>query len=362
MSAKYRWVQWNRHKLVYDATALGGIVLFAGTFVVVGSVVYSGEHALSGPILLLRALGVTALLLLHVVLAIGPLARLDRRFLPLLYNRRHLGVMLFFVSLGHAVLVFLFYGGFGNRSPIMAVLAPDRALSWPSGLPYEMFGFVALMILFAMAATSHDFWLKNLTPRVWKSLHMLVYAAYALLIAHVVFGAMQSERNVLYPVLLGAGVIGLGSLHLLAGLREVSRPRNAEAQLGDEFAGWIDAGRADAIDDGRATVVCPGSGERIAVFRDGDAFSAVSNVCAHQGGPLGEGAIVDGCITCPWHGYQYRASDGQSPPPYTEKIPTYEVRIAGERVYVNPNANAPGTPVEPARLGANAERKGHDDA
>ena len=81
-----------------------------------------------------------------------------------------------------------------------------------------------------------------------------------------------------------------------------------------------------------------------------------------RAGLLGEGAIVDGCITCPWHGYQYRAADGQSPPPYTEKIPTYEVRIAGERVYVNPNANAPGTPVEPARLGANAERKGHDDA
>ncbi len=114
-----------------------------------------------------------------------------------------------------------------------------------------MFGFVALMILFAMASTSHDFWLKHLSPRVWKSLHMLVYVAYALLIAHVVFGAMQSERSVLYPVLLSAGVIGLGSLHLLAGLREVSRPRNAEAQLGVELAGWIDAGRTDAIEDGR---------------------------------------------------------------------------------------------------------------
>jgi nitrite reductase/ring-hydroxylating ferredoxin subunit/DMSO/TMAO reductase YedYZ heme-binding membrane subunit len=362
MSVRYRWVQWNRHKLVYDATVLGGIVLFLGAFVVVGSAVFPGEQALSGPILLLRALGVTALLLLHIVLAIGPLARLDRRFLPLLYNRRHLGVMLFFIALGHAALVVLFYGGFGNRNPVLAVLAPDRALSWPSGLPYEFFGFVALLILFAMAATSHDFWLKHLSARVWKSLHMLVYVAYVLLIAHVVFGAMQSERSVLYPVLLGAGVIGLGTLHLLAGLREVARSPNPTSHRGDALDGWLDAGRVDAIGDGRATVVCPASGERIAVFRDGEAYSAVSNVCAHQGGPLGEGAIVDGCITCPWHGYQYRASDGQSPPPYTEKIPTYEVRIAGERVYVNPRANAPGTPVEPARLGASTEREERDDA
>ncbi len=361
MSVSYRWVQWNRHKRIYDATVIGGIACFVGAFVLVGSLVHTDAHALSGPILLLRAFGVTALLLLHIVLAIGPLARLDRRFLPLLYNRRHLGVMLFFVALAHAVLVVLFYGGFGNRNPLLAVLAPDRSMSWPSGLPYEFFGFLALLILFAMAATSHDYWLKNLTPRVWKSLHMLVYVAYALLIAHVVFGAMQSERSVLYPVLLGTGVIGLGMLHLLAGLREVTREPSELAQRQPDLKGWLDAGRLDAIEDGRATVLCPANGERIAVFRDGDSYSAVSNVCAHQGGPLGEGAIVNGCITCPWHGYQYRATDGQSPPPYTEKIPTYEVRIAGERVYVNPKANAPGTPVEPARAQRGVERKGPSD-
>lgn len=39
-----------------------------------------------------------------------------------------------------------------------------------------------------MAATSHDFWLKNLTAPVWKRLHMLVYAAYALLLAHLLLG------------------------------------------------------------------------------------------------------------------------------------------------------------------------------
>ena len=49
---------------------------------------------------LIRALGTCALLLLHVILAIGPLARLDRRFLPLLYNRRHLGVTMFLLALG----------------------------------------------------------------------------------------------------------------------------------------------------------------------------------------------------------------------------------------------------------------------
>ena len=76
--------------------------------------------------------------------------------------------------------------------------------------------------------------------------------------------------------------------------------------------------------------------------------SAVTNICANQGGPLGEGKVVDGCITCPWHGWQYRPQDGRSPPPFTEKIVTYQVRIVAGRVEVDPTPLAPGTAVEPA--------------
>jgi nitrite reductase/ring-hydroxylating ferredoxin subunit len=73
-------------------------------------------------------------------------------------------------------------------------------------------------------------------------------------------------------------------------------------------------------------------------------------VCAHQGGPLGEGRILDGCITCPWHGWEYRPSDGCSPPPFAERLPTYRVRIAGGRLLLNPEPLPPGTAVEPARV------------
>ena len=78
---------------------------------------------------------------------------------------------------------------------------------------------------------------------------------------------------------------------------------------------------------------------------------AVSNVCRHQGGPLGEGRIVDGCITCPWHGWQYRPSDGCSPPPFEEKVETYRVRIADGAVWVHPEPAAPGTPQQGAPVG-----------
>lgn len=347
MSAGYRLVQWNRHKRVYDAIMLLAVAAFLLVFVAGGKLLYRGREAIGDPVLLLRALGTCAIVMLHVVLCIGPLARFDRRFAPLLYNRRHLGVCTFVVGLGHATLATLYYGGFGVRNPVSAVLAGYRSFGSISGFPFEVLGFIALLILFLMAATSHDFWLKNLSPRVWKNLHMSVYGAYALLIGHVALGAMQSERSLVYPVLLGLGVVVVGGMHIAAGRREVARDIAAEAPPKGATQ-WIDIGSVDEIPPDRAKVVCLKSRERIAVFKYDGKVSAVSNVCVHQGGPLGEGKVVGACITCPWHGYQYQPGNGQSPPPFTEKIPTYQVRIEGRRIMLNPTPLPPGTPVEPA--------------
>ena len=63
------------------------------------------------------------------------------------------------------------------------------------------------------------------------------------------------------------------------------------------------------------------------MFRDGTQIGALTNVCAHQNGPIGEGRIINGCVTCPWHGYEYRLEDGCAPPPFTEKLATYRVRL-----------------------------------
>ncbi|MEO1534920.1 MAG: Rieske (2Fe-2S) protein, partial [Planctomycetota bacterium] len=111
---------------------------------------------------------------------------------------------------------------------------------------------------------------------------------------------------------------------------------------------------AGDIPDDRARVVTLPSGDSVAVFRQGDSVTAISNVCAHQGGPLGEGKIVDGCATCPWHGYQYRTGDGCSPPPYTERLATYDVRIRAGRVEVNTTANELGAKTTPGTIDGDA--------
>ena len=351
MSVSYRAVQWNRHKRVYDAVVVGTALAWVVGFIAVSMATMPAGEEVSELILAIRAFGTGAIALLVVILSIGPLARLSPRFSSILYNRRHLGVTMFLMALAHAALATLWYHGFGVLDPLASILASGWPFGGLSQLPFQPLGLAALVILFAMAATSHDFWLRNLSPRAWKALHQSVSLAFALLVAHVGFGVLQDAVSPVYGWAACALVAWVTGLHLAAGLVERARDR---AVARAEADGWVRVCTLGEIEDGAARRVrladpTDGRARTVAVFRSGDAYSAISGVCAHQGGPLAEGRIVDGCVTCPWHGYQYLADRGQSPPPFTERIPTYELRIEGRTILVDPRAKAPGTPVPPCR-------------
>ena len=342
MSQTYRAVGWNRQKRRYDATIAGGVASYLALFIA-GGFALAPDATIET--LIIRACGTAALFLLHVVLAIGPLCRLDRRFLPLLYNRRHLGVTTFLLGAAHGVFAVVQFHALGDVNPLASVLVTSHSYTSLADFPFQQLGLAALAILFAMAATSHDFWLRNLTAPVWKSLHMLVYLAYGLVVAHVALGALQAERSPVLPAVLLTGVAVIAALHIRAAWRE--HAGDVDRSAGDAF---VDVCAVDDIPDSRARTVCL-SGERVAVFKYDGRLSAVSNVCRHQNGPLGEGKIVNGCIVCPWHGYEYRPDSGASPPPFTEKVATYDVQVRHGRVLVNPRPHPPGTRLEPARIG-----------
>ena len=183
MSNAYRAVQWNRHKWVYDGFVMAGVVLFVVAFVAVTKKTHPApQHLGPPPILLMRATASCAFVMLHLILVIGPLARLSSKFAPLLYNRRHLGVAMFSVSAVHAIIATLFYHGLGSANPIIGIFTDNTRYDSIAHFPFQTLGFAAFVILFVMAATSHDFWLKNLGPSFWKAIHMLVYVAYVLLV------------------------------------------------------------------------------------------------------------------------------------------------------------------------------------
>jgi len=339
MSVGFRAVQWNRAKLVYDGILLAAVALYLGGFVLIETTLHPPKNAPDVVDLLIRAFGTCAFLMLTVILCIGPLARLDRRFLPLLYNRRHFGVLTFLIALTHALLMIEWFAMQDALPDLMTEMTNLPAYGRFIGFPFKALGLTALLVLFVMAATSHDFWLAFLTPPVWKAMHMLVYGAYGLVVMHVALGAMQDNRSPWLPVFVGGCFLLVAVLHVVAGRRERAGDRGGAVE-----GGWIAVGSPLSIPDKQARIVTAPDGERIAVFRDGPRVGALTNLCAHQNGPLGEGRIIDGCITCPWHGFQYRLEDGRAPPPFTEVLATYRVRLRDGILEVDPRPLPPGTP------------------
>lgn len=343
MSLGYRAVGWNRQKKIYDALMLTGVALYLMVFIVTGLLWHPN---ITVETLLIRGLGTCALVLLHVILLLGPLCRLDERFLPLLYNRRHMGVTMFVLALTHGVFALIQYHALGNLNPLLSVLTSNTQYMSLANFPFEMLGIVALLILFFMAATSHDFWLVNLTAPVWKALHMMVYVAYALIVMHVALGFLQAETSPVLTGMMSVGMIAVLGLHVLAAFKEKKLDENELHATNGEY---VEACAVADIPE-KCAQIATIAGERVAIFKYDGKISAVSNVCQHQNGPLGEGRIIDGCITCPWHGYQYLPDTGASPPPFTEKIPTFDVKVENGRVLVRARPNPPGTFVAPALI------------
>jgi sulfoxide reductase heme-binding subunit YedZ len=352
MTVSYTGISWNRQKKIYDATLAGLVVLALGLFA--GVTLATNPNA-TAEILIIRSTSATALLLLHVILCIGPLARLDPRFLPMHYNRRHLGVMMFFLAAVHAGLATFLYHGLGQTNLFVSIFtayaddyaAPFSATAAISDFPFEPFGALALGIFFLMAATSHDFWLRNLGPSFWKTLHTLVHAAYGLVLVHVFYGALQSERSLVYPILLGSGFVVVIGLHFAAYRKEKAFDKVTLPSPAAD--GCVNVCAVGDLTEGRGRTVWAGK-ERVALFLHQGRVFGLSNVCRHQGGPIGEGRIVDGCATCPWHGWTYRPEDGMSPPPFEEVVATYNVRVEDGRVWVDPRPNALKTKIEGAAL------------
>lgn len=76
------------------------------------------------------------------------------------------------------------------------------------------------------------------------------------------------------------------------------------------------------------------NGKDIALFKSEGKICAIYSVCPHQGGPLDEGGITDGVVTCPWHGWEFSVATGKCTFNDSIKQPTFCVKEEGEDVFV----------------------------
>lgn len=94
------------------------------------------------------------------------------------------------------------------------------------------------------------------------------------------------------------------------------------------------ASKSDLPADGEAREFTLGE-KVICVANVDGAFSAMDNVCAHRGGPLGQGVVLDGKVVCPWHGWMYDPLTGIPDVNPNMRVAVYPLKLDGEDVLVD---------------------------
>lgn len=140
-------------------------------------------------------------------------------------------------------------------------------------------------------------------------------------------GAGKTLAAVGFAALMAGGFLG-GHLSYASGVR-VNRTawRPGPTDWTDVLAeADLAAGRSRRVEVEDVSLLLHRSGSRI---------EALDSVCSHMGGPLEDGEIRDGCVTCPWHGSTFRLEDGSIVRgPASTPQPSYETRIREGHIQV----------------------------
>lgn len=133
--------------------------------------------------------------------------------------------------------------------------------------------------------------------------------------------------------LTGAGAMAAGG-HLGGHLSFVEGVGVNQTVFEKHPEDWTPTVSEDDLSEGRP--VCARAGDvDVLIVRDGEGIHALDNRCTHRGGPLHEGEVADGCVSCPWHGSRFRLADGSIVQgPATSPQPQYETRVIDGRVEV----------------------------
>lgn len=122
-------------------------------------------------------------------------------------------------------------------------------------------------------------------------------------------------------------------------------------------AEFVRVGRFADLESGEALRVSI-NGVVMAITRDGDRLYAVQEFCTHRFGPLSEGKIENGCVTCPWHGSRFSLDDGSVvEKPAKVKLKTFAVEVRDGGIWVRaPDRAAPSQSIEAKDHEHNARR------
>ncbi len=163
--------------------------------------------------------------------------------------------------------------------------------------------------------------------RLHTTVHATVMSgSLALYLASLGVRALRPGARPLAVLLSMAGYAGMAAGAYIGGDLVFRSGNNVDRHAWDGAGKtWRSLGMDDIPEGG--LVAATAGKQRLVLFRDGASILALDDVCAHQGGLLHAGSIVDGCVECPIHGSRFRLSDGRvvrGPSVYDQ--PAFEVR------------------------------------
>lgn len=97
---------------------------------------------------------------------------------------------------------------------------------------------------------------------------------------------------------------------------------------------FVRAARKDDVPPGKIYEFQVG-GQAIAIANVAGKFCAINSICAHEGGPLGEGELEGTVVTCPWHAWQYDVTTGKVVQNPSLGVECYPVELRGDDVFVD---------------------------
>jgi nitrite reductase/ring-hydroxylating ferredoxin subunit len=96
---------------------------------------------------------------------------------------------------------------------------------------------------------------------------------------------------------------------------------------------FLKVGTLDRLPPDSVTEVMVGD-RPIALCHTGGAVRALSGVCIHHGGPLGQGQIHDGHVVCPYHLWEFDCVTGEYDFDPTKCVPTFAVKVEDGDIYI----------------------------
>lgn len=204
-------------------------------------------------------------------------------------------------------------------------------LGQPGAADVALIAGIVLMTLSALSGAA-DYSDTDGTARVRATVHsaLMVFALVVYIVSLVMRLGSPVDRTlpialsiVAYLVMTAGAYVGGDVAYVLGNM--VSR--HAFRGAGTKWVA-LDLGGAAEIPEGKLVKAKAGANSLVLV-RNGETILALHETCAHAGGPLAEGKIVDGQVQCPWHGSRFRLADGHAtrgPTVYDQ--PRYEVRRA----------------------------------